>query len=376
MSAVKISRVKFFLFRRPDEEIVEVEVPAKWDQSLVPKVVRKDYSIRIAIASKAPAEAAYGKVAVGDGPTGGYLIPGAAVLSPENLYSGDATYVAYNLLVADAICQASRSGNYEMAAPNFHAAISREQIFRQNVYYLVTWNKYFTSPSTFPNDFVLSLCHRGLVLSPSHDHPTELYADFAENGTLLKLKSTPDVPSYVTTILGTLVPHCQNPFLRFFYLYQVVEHLMSAELDTKVAEVRTRFNATATPSMVEVLEILDKFKDATREKTRINSALVPLCPATDISAEKLLSALNALEPQSSFAEKIYRVRNTLFHDYKQLHDKGEQISTLCRHFFEYLVGNKFLGKGSGITSAAASLPLPSLGCIKQTFNEASPQTDK
>lgn len=319
-----------------------MDAPANWNQELVPKVVREDYSIHIAIASKAPAEAAYGKLAVGDGPTSGYLIPGAAILSPENPYGTNATYVAYNLLVADIICRQSRTGNYEMTAPNHLAATSREHIFRQNVFYVITWNKYIASPSTFSKDFALSLCHHGLAQPSSGQCPTELYADFEGNGETLKLRATPEIPDYVTAILGTLVPYCPNPFLRFFYLYQVVEYLMSIELDTKVTDVRMRLNAVKTPSMVELREILDKFQDATREKTRINRALLPPCQATTISAEELLSALNALEPDTSFAEKIYRVRNTLFHDYKELHDKGAQISSLCQNLFAYLVGKKFL----------------------------------
>jgi hypothetical protein len=333
VSIVKISKAKRFRFQRPDGELVEMEVPANWNQELVSKVVREDYFIHVVIASKAPAEADYGKVAVGNGPTGGYLIPGAAILSPDSPHGTDAKYVAYNLLVADILCRQSRTGNYEMAAPNCLAATSREHIFRQNVFYVITWNKYFGSPSTFSKDFALSLCHRGLVQPGSEQCPTELYADFEGNGETLRLKATPEIPGYVTEILGRLVPYCQNPFLRFFYLYQVVEHLMSIELDTKVTDVRTRLNAVATPSMVQVREILDKFQDATREKTRINCALLPPCPDTTISAETLLSALNALEPDTSFAEKIYRVRNTLFHDYKELHDKGEQISNLCQNLF-------------------------------------------
>ena len=98
-----------------------------------------------------------------------------------------------------------------------------------------------------------------------------------------------------------------------------------------------------TPSAyTRTREILEKFQDATREKTRINAALVPECPTTAISAENLLTALNALDPDTSFAERIYRVRNILFHDYKQLHERGEQIASLCRDLFAYLVSKRLL----------------------------------
>lgn len=117
---------------------------------------------------------------------------------------------------------------------------------------------------------------------------------------------------------------------------------MGLEFDSKVSDVRARFGAILNPSMVELREILEKFQDATREKTRINAALVPPCPTTALSAEALLTALNALDPDTSFAERIYRVRNILFHDYKQLHERGEQIASLCQNLFAYLVAKRLL----------------------------------
>lgn len=339
---MRIIRVKAFEFLRPDGGLVELPVPADWNQDSVQNVKRTDYTVHIVVSSERPAEASYGKVAIGNGHTAGYIIPGAAVLSPENPNANDAHYCAYNLLVADTVCRASRERRYDLAAPTLKAAESRDQVFKQGVYYFVTWNKYFTSPSTIPKDFALSLCNHGLVFSVSEEYPKHLYAEYEGNGSTLRLKPTTTLPSYVVTILGSLVPYCANPFLRFFYLYQVIEHMMGVEFDSKVADVRSRLAANAKPSMVELREILEKFQDATREKTRINATLVPPCPTTAMSAENLLTALNALDPDTSFAERIYRVRNILFHDYKQLHERGELIASLCRDLFAYLVSKKLL----------------------------------
>lgn len=342
MPEVRITRAKAFQFRRPDGEYVELPVPPNWNQSLVPLVRRGEYAVHIVTGSKAPAEAAFGSVAIGDGHTAGYIIPGAAIISPENPNASNAAYCAYNLLVADAVCRASSRNVYELAAFDCQSAASRDQVFRQGVYYLITWNKYFSSPSTLTKDFALALCSNGLVFSNSNEYPTHLYADFDGSGATLRLKATSALPSYVVTILGSLVPYCSNPFLRFFYLYQVIEYMMGLEFDAKVSSVRAQFVAIANPSMVELREILEKFQDATREKTRINTALVPPCPTTALSAEVLLAALNSLDPDTSFAERIYRVRNILFHDYKQLHERGEQISSLCRDLYAYLVGKRLL----------------------------------
>ncbi len=339
---MKIKKVKFFHFRRADGELVEIPVPENWNQSLVPKVVRDGYSIRVVIASKPPAEAAYSTVAQGKGHTGGYILPGAAILSRENPYRDDAAYVAYSLLVADAVCSASHRNDYTLGEKNCQSASSREQIFKQNAFYLITWNKHFNSPATLDKDYALALCQHGLIVSNSDAHPTELYSEYAGDGATLRLKATPTLPDYIIEILGSLVPYCKNPYLRFFYLYQVVEYLMGIEFDARVTEVRGRFDATRNPSVVELREILEKFQDATREKSRINRALSPECPKTLISADALLAAVGALETDVSFAEKMYRVRNTLFHDYRQLHDKGEHVSVLCQDFFAYLVEQKLL----------------------------------
>ncbi len=342
MSEVKFTRAKAFEFLRPDGDRVELPVPVDWDQSLVPLVKRNDYTVNVVVSSKPPAEASYSMLAIGSGHTAGFIIPGAAILSPENPNASNANYCAYNLLVADIVCRASNNNQYELASQTFQTAESRNSVFRQNAYYLITWNKYFSSPSTICRDFALSLCNHGLVFSTLDEHPQHLYAEYDGDVTTLRLKATTELPSYVVTILGSLVPYCTNPFLRFFYLYQVIEYMMGVQFDNKVADVRTRFAATANPSMVELREILEKFQDATREKTRINAALVPECPTTAISAENLLTALNALDPDTSFAERIYRVRNILFHDYKQLHERGEQIASLCRDLFAYLVSKRLL----------------------------------
>lgn len=339
---MKFTRAKSFYFFRPDGERIELPVPTNWNQSLVPLVNRNDYTVNVVVSSKPPAEASYSTVAIGSGHTAGFIIPGAAILSPENPNASDATYCAYNLLVADIVCRASRDNQYGLASQEFQAAESRDNIFRKVAYYFITWNRYFTSPSTIGSDFALSLCNHGLVFSTSDEHPQHLYVDYEGDGTTVRLKPTAKLPSYVVTILGSLVPYCTNPFLRFFYLYQVIEYMMGVEFDSKVADVRTRFVETGNPSVVELREILEKFQDATREKTRINAALVPACPTTAISVENLLTALNALDPGTSFAERIYRVRNILFHDYKQLHERGEQIASLCRDLFSYLVSKKLL----------------------------------
>lgn len=342
MSEVKVTRAKLLTFRRPDAELVDIHVPNHWNQDLVRKIVRSEYSVHVVVTDREPAEAEFCTLALGQGPTCGFVIPGSAILSPENPNSSNPTYCAYNLLIADTVCRDSFAGQYELTSEKRLVATSRDGIFRQDVLYLITWNRYISSPSTFARDYAISLCAHGLVFPSSEELPTELMSTPPIDGSTLKLRDTKDLPDYIITILGSLVPYCKNPFLRFFYLYQVVEHLMGEDFDTRVAEVRTRFLGNTNPSKVELREILEKFQDATREKSRINKVLTPECPKTLAAADVMLTALGINEPDSTFAERLYRVRNTLFHDYGVLHGQGNAISSICDGLYEYLVEKKIL----------------------------------
>ena len=339
---MKITRAKSFAFLRPDGEFVDVDVPLQWNQGLVGRLVRSEYTVRLVVADHVPAEAEFCKVAVGSGPTIGYAIPGSAVLSPDSPHSADPIYCAYNLLIADAVCRASMSSQYELAGDKQHLATSREGIFQRDAFYLITWDKHLPSPQTFARDFAVSLCAYGLVFPTLMELPSELMTSLVADGSTIRLKSTANLPDFVITILGSLVPYCKNPFLRFFYLYQVVEYLMGEDFDARVADVRTRLLGNANPSKVELRDILEKFQDATREKARINKVLSPECPRTLISADSLLSSLGVNEPTASFAERVYRVRNTIFHDYGVLHSQGAAVASVCQHFYAYLVGKKIL----------------------------------
>lgn len=338
----QISRVKFFTFRRRDGDCLDIKVSDSWNQKLISKTHSAEYSIYFVVTDRAPAEADFYRTSIGNGPTCGFLIPGSAVLSDENPHSADPVYCAYNFLIANAICRSSAKTNYDLASDRCDIAHSRENVFRQDGFYLVIWNKHIAKPEKFERDFAISLCSYGFVFSASTEHPKRLMASPPVNGATLRLRATALLPDHVVTILGALVPYCENPFLRFFYLYQVVEHLMGEDFDNRMADVRHRLMAAANPSKVEIREILDKFQDATREKARINQVLSPECPTTHISVTSLLTALGINEPDATFAERLYRVRNTLFHDYGTLHRHGHAISSICDGLYAYMVDGKIL----------------------------------
>lgn len=340
---MNISRAKLLAFRKPDGDFLDIEVPGGWNQSLVKKIDRSEYTVHFVATDHTPAEADFCKVAVGSGPTCGFIMPGSAILSPDNPHSEDPVYCAYNLLIADAICRDSARDRYDLASDRLDLAHSRESVFRKGGFYLATWNKHLSSPGSFARDFAISLCSHGLVFPTSAELPSRLISVPPTDGSTIRLKATDGLPDYVITILSSLVPYCDNPFLRFFYLYQVVEHLMGEVFDSRVADVRVQLTEKTNPSKVEIRKVLEKFQEATREKARINQVLSPECPTTLISTTSLLDTLGINEQNATFAERLYVVRNTLFHDYGVLHGHGPEISLICDGLYAYLVEKKILG---------------------------------
>jgi hypothetical protein len=190
---------------------------------------------------------------------------------------------------------------------------------------------------SFDKDYSISLCANGLV-SPSEDGlPTNLCTSHIADKSPLRLKKSVELPDYAITILCSLVPHTSNPFLRFFYLYQIVEYLMGRDLDSRIAGLRQDFLANQDPSMVELREIVKKFQRATNEEARINSVLQLTCVHSSAAADVLLGKVDLNDKELTFAEKIYRVRNTLFHDYRRLHDYDSEVSALCQNLYSYLL---------------------------------------
>jgi len=333
----RITRVKSFAFRRPDGVLIYIPVPKHWDQTLIPRISRGGYSVRTLVTASPPPEASFSPVLIESKSTNGYLIPGSAILSPDTPHHDDAYYCAYNIIAADVICRSSLNGEYRQASKNCVSATSRDLIFHQDLFYLITWDSQIPAAKSFDKDYSISLCSNGLVGPNDDGIPGWLCTSHNADRSPLRIKKSLELPDYAITILCSLVPNAVNPFLRFFYLYQIVEYLMGRDFDSRITGLRQDFLTNQDPSMVELREIVKKFQKAANEETRINSALDTACIHTSAAADALLDKLNIADEDLTFAGKIYRVRNTLFHDYRRLHDYDSEVSSLCQNLYSYLL---------------------------------------
>lgn len=276
-----------------------------------------------------------------NGETVGRLIPCQAILSNQNPNFTNKNHAAYNIIAAAIICKKSFDRDYSLLHQNFSNASTRSGILPDNLYYLIIWDKKIKLTTSLEEDFSIFFCSKGLVFSPKKVKPSALAHYFDKENKKLKLEST-NLPKHIHLIVSELFPFTENAFLRFFYLYQVIEYLMSDSINQKIEDLRRDINSQTIPSITDIKEILNNFNDASKEKSRISTVLHPNCNDTCIAAEKLLDHISIDHSKMSFAEKVYRIRNTFFHDYRRLHDCSDEIKVLGDKLFLYLLGKKLL----------------------------------
>lgn len=111
---------------------------------------------------------------------------------------------------------------------------------------------------------------------------------------------------------------CPNdPVLRFFYLYQIVERILNLELRNKSKLLLAQL-AAADPNGSKIAEAYHDLKEAFSEKSRlgevfgvrINSSLQN-SPSNQFFKDFLLAC--GVVAGNAYSENLYKVRNTVFH---------------------------------------------------------------
>lgn len=194
----------------------------------------------------------------------------------------------------------------------------------------------------FDNDYFLALYRNGLTLSPNKNTPVRSTNEQSAYYGTSTLKNNLKYPVYVRHIIINLIPYTNDIFLTFFYIYQLVEYLMSIDFKEKYYDVKNNLDSELNMTITALRNYMDDFNAAIKEKTRINSVLNPSCPDTEIFSDVILDGLIIDRTKMTFAEKIYQIRNVIFHDYPRIIDKKNEISNLIDKFLPYLLEKKLL----------------------------------
>lgn len=338
-NSLRVISVKEFEFNRTDAQRIRIKVPQNLNQTLLRKVNLDEYRVYLLATSRGIKESEICELKNGK-TTIGFLIPGQAILSDEQPKNVEPLFGTYSLIAANSVCQDSKIGQYTRANTNHRSANSKIDIFAFDLFYAVIWTKKLTiNSSEFFRRYFVCFARNGLF------HSVEAKKTIASNtlekyGPELIVAKNKEWPDYIEKICTTLLPNANDPFLRFFYTYQIIEALMANDYSSRFSEIKLKFEAHQNTSITHLKDFIEEFQKITKEKPRIKNTLRPACPNTDLVCERILSTLNEDYGNLDFAERIYKIRNIIFHDFQRISSLKSDVSELERSLSDYLLENK------------------------------------
>jgi hypothetical protein len=340
---IRVSRFKSLRFRKnADGGEISKNVPSNLNQALVSKIDFDDYLIRIVAVSRVVAESEFATFLDGKRKYVGCLIPGNSILSDESPNNENPLFAAYSLIVAARVCLSSFSDDFELAGVGCQGARDMDEVFASGFYYAVFQkSKLKLAPRDFDSTYYASLFSSGLILSAQKHVPRLALGPSVFAGDIV-VQPNKQHPAYIYEIIINLIPYTESPFLRFFYLYQTIEYLMSEWFQSNYAEVKAKLDKETNISVTTLRDFVQKLDQSMKESTRINDVLQPSCPSTQLEAEQILDALAVDRSGLSFAGLIYKIRNIVFHDFRQIHHLSEEIGALSDSLLRYIVEKKIL----------------------------------
>jgi hypothetical protein len=337
MSAARYKSLKELRFRKPDGEVVSLEIPGDVNQDLLRHAVLDDYLVMTVATGRPIAESEVCTLKSGNSIVG-FLIPGQTVLSPDQQLNSDPIYGTYSLIAAMKVCDGSFKQKYDLSPHSLAGFDSVNTVFYDDIFYLVVWlTRLGVSAADFTDDYFVSLARHGINPSSGGRRPLQTQRTLKSYGQSIQLSRNAKWPGYVRTIISELEPYAADPFLRFFYLYQVIETLMSVNFKSELAQIRIAFSAQPDISITQLREYVEKFQRIYKEKSRINNALRSVCPRSYASAEALLAELGEFDTDDTFGEMIYKVRNIVFHDYQRVHPFSNLVADLEEDLVSYIL---------------------------------------
>ncbi|MFQ2540648.1 hypothetical protein ACK30C_14315 [Aeromonas caviae] len=343
-----IKKIKELHFhKREGFDDVIIPVPDSYTQTLVRRTKfnyqNEDYIVCLISTSRDFKESEIIEVRNDESHTAGFIIPGQALLSQECPNNTAPVYAAYSLYVASKICYESYHNKYNLVqsiAP--HSANVKDQIFFEDIAYLILWKKKVNAKSIGEviDKYYLSFLKNALYLDKRNVAKYSLLSvddciDFQKDK-YIKIKENSSLPEHIKIITTELIPFTENVFLRFFYIYQLIEYLMGVDFKDRYDAIKKRLDTEGNITPTNLKDYLSKFGDIVKELPKIKSVFQKSCLITEGIADKTLSGITD-EDFDGLGEKIYKIRNVIFHDYKSLHEKEGLINQLCYALMSYLL---------------------------------------
>jgi hypothetical protein len=148
---------------------------------------------------------------------------------------------------------------------------------------------------------------------------------------------------FINTVFSDLVAFEANPFLRFFYMYQVVE-LVIEEIFKKEQRALLEKLTTTLDDTIKTKEVLEDAREIASEKRRLKILVnnyvgtLPDCINLRTLCNNFLQG-NSKDQGEDVCDSLYRVRNILFHQYRDVKNADilENIVSELLPFMAYML---------------------------------------
>ena len=331
---------KCLKFKRPDCQNLIISVPSSVDQSTFPQIDLDDYLVfRVRTFHNIPQSSVIELNR--ENSIIGYLIPGQTIFSGIFPPRNKKIYYAYEFIIATQICIDSWGGDYKLCSPNFNSAKSISDVFENQIYYGVINLKKIDKEDFFDNGIYFNcLCSNDFFLESKNQKIPILSFTDGSKIDKLKLVKNKKIPDQVQMLFNELIFYEGNNILRFFYVYQVIEVIMGIFLDEKIDEIRNFISENNNLSKTLIRDKIQELGDATKEKSRINDIFNKEGGYSLDDLDRLLDILEIDCSKMSFADKIYKIRNLIFHDYTKMHSHESIIGEISNKLIS-IIFNKY-----------------------------------
>jgi hypothetical protein len=220
-----------------------------------------------------------------------------------------------------------------------------------------------------PNGFVLndwtpSFFQYGYIPVLSQPDRDVVFSGIQPEG--VKLQITPvskEVQNrvFVDNVFTSLLPYESNSLLLFFYQYQIIELLLGQVFEAEQKSLVEKLISYASDS-VKTKEVLDEINKISSEKKRL-SLLFENYMNDTFEKSQLVAACNSFlnshnrETSTNLHESLYKVRNVLFHQYRDvISASGDQLKNICQEF-SYLLVQLVSNYRAPVSSHPETIPL-------------------
>lgn len=275
----------------------------------------------------------------------GWIIPTISLVSDLHDFSDDEFFLKYAYIAIRESLISLNESLYTYSVPDDVDEVFYSKLFHEETAILVLSKTNLNNIDGFSIDRVFpSMLKHGYV-SLSSRNPSDIHhesdAEISRRLNLDLVSTDIKSSSLIGELLNVSFSYEEKPVFKFFFIYQVLELLIDRVYQKEQESIVDELIA-AKGDTGKTKEVLDKIQNLTSEKKRI-SLLINEYSKTSGDLVFLKTLCNELlvdlnrSQESSFEGYFYKIRNFIFHQYRDFPKQSEdKLNRIISEFVKFL----------------------------------------